>query len=280
MKFKFLRSPLNYPGSKLWLVNRVLSCVPPDTETAVSPFIGGGVIELNLAARGIQVYGYDIFEPLTNFWNWYLDRPATIVEIAKNLSQLHTRDSLMELIPNFDAIDNDCEQAGLFYLLNKLSRGGKTLGGWKPYVAPYEVIDGEPVRINGDQRVNVFSQQILQSFIEARPLLLDVFCKPFEESLAMHPNCFAYCDPPYPSEHTIYGEGYKTQFEGHQRLAGILNERENWLLSYNDHPTVDALYSDYEQLEIKRHSGFGGKWHTERLIFSHDLWESYQHTFF
>ena len=49
----------------------------------ISPFFGGGSIELHYASQGVKVYGYDIFEPLTNFWQHAIPfggRMATRIE--------------------------------------------------------------------------------------------------------------------------------------------------------------------------------------------------------
>ncbi len=62
------RSPLRYPGGKTRGVNLITGFFPKDLKTILSPFFGGGSIELFLAARGVQVLGYDIFLPLVEFW--------------------------------------------------------------------------------------------------------------------------------------------------------------------------------------------------------------------
>ena len=78
---KVISSPLRYPGGKRWLFTTLLPFIPECTKEMVSPFLGGGAIELNMALRGVKVYGYDTFEPLVNFWNRYLACPSTLVEI-------------------------------------------------------------------------------------------------------------------------------------------------------------------------------------------------------
>ncbi|GHV74442.1 hypothetical protein AGMMS49940_17440 [Spirochaetia bacterium] len=68
----------------------------------------------------------------------------------------------------------------------------------------------------------------------------------FEESIPKHPDDFLYCDPPYMDVVPDYGESDID----HKLLADILNERENWILSYNDIPKVRELYDKYTKIEL------------------------------
>ena len=47
-----LYSPIIYPGGKRWLFKQWLAWIPAETQKMVSPFFGGGAMELNLALRG------------------------------------------------------------------------------------------------------------------------------------------------------------------------------------------------------------------------------------
>ena len=56
-----------------------MQLVPEDVQMMWSPFLGGGSVELACAARGIRVFGSDLFEPLVNFWNHLLDDAAQLL---------------------------------------------------------------------------------------------------------------------------------------------------------------------------------------------------------
>src|SRR3990167_3227313 len=70
-----LKSPLRYPGGKTRGVKEIIKYFPPDLERVCSPFLGGGSIEIELANKGVEVFGYDIFEPVTDFWQILLKDP-------------------------------------------------------------------------------------------------------------------------------------------------------------------------------------------------------------
>ena len=77
--------------------------------------------------------------------------------------------------------------------------------------------------------------------------LISVGLSDFRDSLARHPDTFAYCDPPYPEVTGVYGDApeYHEEFP-HGELADILHRRDSWTLSYNNCETVKSLYPPSE----------------------------------
>lgn len=63
-----MKTPMKYLGSKSRAIKYILPLIPKNTEVVISPFIGGGAVEVALASRGIKVIGYDVFNWLTNYW--------------------------------------------------------------------------------------------------------------------------------------------------------------------------------------------------------------------
>ena len=62
--------PLRYAGGKSLAVGHIVEHIPDDTTTLMSPFFGGGSVEIAIANElGIKVQGYDIFDILTNYWS-------------------------------------------------------------------------------------------------------------------------------------------------------------------------------------------------------------------
>lgn len=54
------RSLLRYPGGKTRAVDFITKFFPQRLDRLLSPFFGGGSIELAVAASGTKVYGYDV----------------------------------------------------------------------------------------------------------------------------------------------------------------------------------------------------------------------------
>ena len=87
---KHITSPIRYPGAKYWLSTRLDRYIPKGTKAVLSPFFGGGSVEMYLGLRGIQVYGYDLFQPVVNFWQHWLRSPTAVIEDANGLLNLYS----------------------------------------------------------------------------------------------------------------------------------------------------------------------------------------------
>lgn len=219
-------SPLRYLGGKRKLVDFILPLIPNDINHIVSPFLGGGAIELYLSNIDIRVYAYDNFHPLVNFWNHILKDPNPLIDGMKKWMPL--RDRYYILRGEYWDMTDPLEQAIAFWALNKSSFSGKTLastgvmGEGKDYEMPH-----------------------FEKFRNFKSPLLSVECMDFRESLDRHPNSFAYIDPPYIGRERHYGDGTVKTFP-HAELAEIVRDRKgSSLVSYNDCEEIRELYSGF-----------------------------------
>ena len=272
MQEKALTSPLQYPGAKHWLLQRILDVLPDETQAIVSPFFGGGSLELNLALRGIRVHGYDLFQPVVNFWQHYLSDTASVVADATAILNLYDSGELQNLKRQRypEICYHGMDAASLYYVFNRLGFCGAPSSHVRPFALRY---DGHYVRDWHDRKNGrrVFTNT---EFWESVPTLpISVERSDFTESLARHPDLFAFCDPPYPSLKTgLYGDSreYHEKFD-HIALYDILKARKMWGLTYNDVPFVRDLYKYFEMIPVERPSSWGKR--EEVLILSHDLAE-------
>jgi DNA adenine methylase len=86
-----MSSPLRYPGGKTRAVKLLWAFLqkeyPGITEIA-SPFFGGGSFELKCASTGITVYGNDLFEPVSTFWQVLKIQPIQLVQMIEMFGTL------------------------------------------------------------------------------------------------------------------------------------------------------------------------------------------------
>ena len=70
LKYKrYTKSPLRYGGGKSLAVGIIIEQFPNDIKRLISPFMGGGSVEIATAIElGIEVKAFDIFDILVNFW--------------------------------------------------------------------------------------------------------------------------------------------------------------------------------------------------------------------
>lgn len=237
----------------------------------VSPFLGGGAVELNLALRGIQVYGYDADTHLVNFWQQWLRNHADIRADTQKIMRRYDRDALVALRANFEKIDGAKNRALLYYIFNRLAFGGKTLHD-KGYLKKFHEHKGIFYRDDGTR---LFPNTDFWDRVEGLPL--EVGLADFSESLSRHPSIFAYVDPPY---YEVGKRLYLTSQRGfdHERLAAVLKGIDNWILSYNDSVVIRSLYAEYERIAmVGRNFSTNRKTSTELLIFSHDIGEQLEY---
>ena len=233
-----------YPGSKKSAVTKINRLVPNQTKEVVSPFIGGGAIELSLTSRDIKVYASDLYEPLANCWKFLIEDGSRLAKWCKQKLSSVTREELMEEMNEKYDSWSKFEQAGYQWLKYSLSMQG--VARRKNILFYYIDDDGDATQITKKGAVlgKLTRFHKLEAFYNP---LLSVEHADYEETLLKHSDLFAYLDPPYfKVAGSTYGssEEYDKKFD-HERLAKILADRETpFLLSYGNHEDVRKLYPE------------------------------------
>ena len=258
-------SPLRYAGGKSKAIGLILDNLPKlNTKKIVSPFFGGGSMELCFAQElGFEVIGYDIFEMLANFWNtlihfkdefvselkkfhineteftynrhvllnyWEKVKPHDLVYKTKNKLELKEVDLTL--------LDNSKIMQAVYYYYNMTLSYGPMFLGW-PSSNEIDVAKFK-------RRIEKLEQMTLKN--------INVQCKRFEESLPLHKDDFLFLDPPY------FLEGDSKMFKGmypncnfaihhnnfdHKKLCLLLKEhRGGFLMTYNNCSAIRELYND------------------------------------
>lgn len=251
---KFTKSVLRYPGGKSRAVTTILELIPEGTKELLSPFFGGGSVEIAAASLGIKVKAYDIFSPLVNFWQAAIKDSSKIADEVLKYHPL-SRDEFYKL-QKIQMQETDPFISGtMFFVLNRSSFSGSTLSGGMSPKHP---------------RFNLESISRLRDF---KIKNLSVNKRSFEEVLFPEDKTLAYLDPPYLIKNKLYGDRGSTHKNfNHELLAEILKGRDNWILSYNNSPEVRSLYKGYKFLYPSWKYGMGNdKNSKEIIILSHDL---------
>ena len=250
-----VKSPLRYPGGKYRAVDTIRAYIPETITELLSPFLGGGSIELALAAKGVQVYGYDAFDPLVEFWSCLLHDAPKLAAAVDCYYPLKTKYEFYQLKEAQRKLPSPLARAAVFYVLNRCSFSGSTLsGGMSP----------------NHPRFTRMGIQKLKRFYNPN---IQVQAADYTESLALHPDVFAYLDPPYLVKVPLYGRNGDThRFFDHTQLATTLKARKQWLLSYNDCAEIRALYKGFQIIKPAWTYGMtASRKSNEILIFSSDL---------
>lgn len=245
------RSPLRYPGGKTRGVEFITRFFPKNLDKLLSPFFGGGSVELATASKGTKVYGYDLFPPLVEFWQCLTAQPNELAERVEKYFPL-SKDKFYQLQQTQTKFKTKLERAAVFYVLNRSSFSGATLsGGMSP----------------DHPRFTHTSIERLKDFYNPN---IKIQKSDFRNSLLKHPFTFTYLDPPYLIKSSLYGKKGNTHRDfDHEGLAEILKTREHWLLSYNDCDDIRDLYAGFHIITPNWKYGMSNdKTSKEVLIFS------------
>jgi len=281
---RYLGAPIRYPGGKSYAVGHIIELLPDNVERVVSPFIGGGSVEVALARElGLKVIAFDIFDILVTFWQVILNpqEKAQMLSILEGLSpDKGTYEAVKEQLRRHwrftqygeggaeDLIQDKAELAAFFFFNYQLSYGPGFLG-WPSSV----YLNREAYR------------RMLDKLAEFEAPGLEVYAADFRDVLPKYRDDFLYLDPPYyigPDSKMFRGiypmRNFPIHHHGfpHGTLRDLLKEhRGGYILSYNDAPTIRSYYKDCQMFFPKWHYSMGlgetriGKYRQERGATDH-----------
>ena len=243
---RVVTSPIRYAGGKSLAVGYVIELLPDNIKRVVSPFFGGGSIEIAMSKYlDLEVIGYDIFDILVDYWKYQIENPEILYEKLKELEPNKETFERIRLTLNDvwnKKIKLDSLTLATYFVYNFNLSYGPGFMGW-----------ASNIYLNQSRY-----KKMIERIRDFKPKNLKVECADFQEVIKNHPNDFLYCDPPY-----YLGEGSK-MFKGiypmrnipvhhngfrHDILRDLLKEHKGgFILSYNDCPTIREYYKDFKQL--------------------------------
>ena len=242
-------SPLRYAGGKSLAVGIIAENLPPGIKKIVSPFFGGGSIEIACAKYlGTDIVGYDIFDFLVNYWNYQINKPKELHKILAKLKPNKKEYAKVKEILKSAWLKEkslpDIKKAAYYYFNHNLSYGPGFLG-WMSSI--YE----------NEERYQKLLERVKTFNTEGK---MKVSQADFKNVIPKHKKDFLYCDPPY------YLEGDSKMFRGiypqrnfpvhhnnfdHKLLADLLKKHKGgFILSYNDCKAVRDIYKGFRIIDV------------------------------
>jgi DNA adenine methylase len=255
-----MKTPLRYAGGKSKAI-KIITPYVEGVDKIVSPFFGGGSLEVHWASMGKEVIGYDIFGTLTNFWDVMLNNREEFVNKLKTISPtpdeykriteiLINWDQTQEMLSTWktdyykreDVVTLDNITAAAYYYFNHNTSYGPGYLGW-----------GSSVYLKQekwDKMIDNISKFIVPT--------LSVSQGSFEEVIPKHREDFLYLDPPYYLEKDLDNKMFTgiypmrnipVHHDGfdHEKLRDLLLAHEgNFVMSYNNCETIREYYKDFE----------------------------------
>ena len=244
-KFKrYSKTPLRYAGGKTLAVGLIIEKIPTNIKRLVSPFFGGGSVEVACALElGIPVVGYDVFDILTNYWQIQLKSPGLLSKGLLKFAPtrkgfVEVKEKLKKHWKNESKLD-PLNLAAHYYFNHNTSYGPHFLG------SPSSVYLQE-------QRYKKMVDKVANFKVPN----MQVKCASFEKIIPKHNSDFLYCDPPY------YLDGDSKTFVGmyphrnfpihhkgfdHKKLSELLKKHKGgFVLSYNDCSMIREWYKEFD----------------------------------
>jgi len=253
------KTVLRYAGGKSRAIKKITPFVEP-YDTIVSPFIGGGSLEVHWASKGKKVIGSDIFGLLINFWDVLLESPDAL---AKELKKIEPTASAYKIIKEMLMCTSEVQEmlshrksdfykreqvsipavklAAYYYFNHNCSYGPGFLG-W-----PSKIYMNQEKWNKTIEKIRTFSCPNLQ-----------VAHREFETAIKESGSAFLYLDPPYylqpDDDNKMLGGIYPMKnipvhhnnFD-HEKLRDLLlSHKGDFVLSYNNCETIREWYSDFE----------------------------------
>src|SRR3989344_8894840 len=238
-------SPVRYAGGKSLAVGHVIELLPTNIKRVISPFFGGGSIEIAMSKYlDLEVRGYEIFDILVNYWKFQTEQPKLLYEKLKELKPNKEKFEEIRKILNKvwkKEITLDPLTLAVYYVYNFNLSYGPGFMGWS-----------SDIYLKEDRY-----KKIIERIRDFNPKNLKVECADFQDIIKKYPSDFLYCDPPY-----YIGENSK-MFKGvypmrnipvhhngfkHEVLRDLLkNHKGGFILSYNNCPKIREYYKEFQQ---------------------------------
>ena len=244
---RYMGAPIRYAGGKSLAVGLIIERIPNDVKRVVSPFLGGGSVEVAIANElDVPVIGYDIFDILTNYWQVQLKNPEALYK--RLLEFKPTREEFKRVKERMKKHWDGDKKLGKFdlaahYYFNHNTSYGPHFLGWPSSVYLQE------------ERY----QKMVEKVKNFRAPNLKVECAWFEKIREKHRDDFLSLAPPY------YLDGDSKTFVGlyphrnfpihhkgfrHDLLRDLLlKHRGGFVLSYNNCLTIRQEYADFDRIE-------------------------------
>ena len=247
--------PFRYTGGKRVIGREVQMLMPSNTKEMISPFMGGGGLELQIAASGIHVHAYDTSKFISEFWKGFLLDPGQVCENAYRFYKCLNNCDNFEMVKRtvnelsryrgvLKYYENQFEKSGVIWTLNCMVRDGR----------PGATFCNNRTE-KGPNNGKYWGMQLPKFFIEQRYMdwwnpYIHIDNLDWRISMEKHSDIFLYADPPYVGKDNMY-DSDNEKFQ-HEEFAKELKSRNSyWILSYGEHEMIRDLYSDYKILEPK-----------------------------
>jgi len=235
------QSPLRYPGGKTRACKILDEIVSQHFDISafdriISPFFGGGSFEFYMQNKyHLRIIANDKFSPLANFWRTCkIYRGELVAELEKKIDRI-SKTEFLEYRAQIMQETQQLEQSVMYFIINRCSFSGATLSGG----------------FSQDASKNRFTRSSIQKIAQLELQEFEIANQDFTDFLAQleqSPRDLLFLDPPYylDKRSKLYGKS-GDMHEGfpHEVLFRVVQNYQNWIMTYNDCQYIRDLYKDF-----------------------------------
>jgi DNA adenine methylase len=211
-------------------LDRYVQTYYPNRTILLSPFFGGGSLELHFQAKRFQIRANDLFTPLYTFWKMLQERPHDLKARVKARMPI-TKEVFQHMRNTIQTLTDPMDIAVSYYIINRCSFSGATFcGGFSQEAST--------------KRLNESCMENLTNVSLTNITFSNLDCCAFLNQYPEQDNTLLYADPPYYITNYIYGKDGDMHAEfDHKAFAEAIRKRKDWIVSYNDCPYIRTLYA-------------------------------------
>ena len=231
---------LPYLGGKTYGARQLARFFPRELDVLASPFFGMGSLELYLGhTRRCRIIGADGFWPVVNLWNCFLNARQGFLEALSGLRGYDwpgIRETALDLVER-EVTQGGVEDAAKFAMVLAVERISCVRR-----IATWHMGELQPPKgaVRWKRYCNNLVTRLRRWHVPPGGLTMEhLDCFDFFDK---YEDEFLYLDPPYVGmDYYGFRSEHSEDFD-HARLAEVLRGRDNWVLSYQEHPLVRELY--------------------------------------
>ncbi len=183
----------------------------------------------------LRIIANDKFAPLANFWRvCKTHRDELVVELEKKIDRI-SKTEFLEYRAQIMEEPQELEQSVMYFIINRCSFSGATLSGG----------------FSQDASKNRFTRSSIQKIAQLELQDFEIMNQDFTDFLSQLEQSqrdLLFLDPPYYLDKgsKLYGKS-GDMHEGfpHEVLFRVVQNRQNWIMTYNDCEYIRDLYKDF-----------------------------------
>lgn len=261
MKIEILSSPIRWAGSKKKVLNDMLESFIKDKENYVEPFLGSGVVMLNVLnnldeLKYKNLYVNDINKNIIDFYKCLKRKPKYLINSLIKLSRIYNCKNMEEKELMYYDIrkkfnDDHSDKIVYFYFLMKVGFNGVYRENKKGY---FNVPFGKKEKFVV-QEDYLYNMSKLIKKVHFYNMPYQKFLSKLDKEKILE-NSFIYCDPPYIPEDLAINKKQELYTNGDFNHLELVSQLKN----INESSILISMSDSYQARNI-----YGTNFHTKKL---------------